>query len=100
MPNFLKNLKQLFLMPQTSPTDNFLKINVKCKRCGEEIKVNIRKTSDISRVYEEDVAPQGASFFLRKEVLGNKCNNLIFIDIYFDENLNVISKNIEGGEFL
>ena len=100
MSNFFKNLKQLFSPSSPSSTENLLKIKIKCKKCSEEININIRKSSDFSRVYEEDNAPAGASFFLRKEVLGNKCNNLIYFSVYFDENFNMISKEIEGGEFL
>ncbi|MDD3520449.1 MAG: hypothetical protein PHU65_04335 [Actinomycetota bacterium] len=99
MVSFLKNLKNFFA-PSPYSADNFIKINVKCKICGEEINVGLRKTSDFSRVYESDEAPSGSSFMIRKEVLGKKCNNLIYLTIYFDENFRVISKEIKGGEFL
>jgi hypothetical protein len=100
MVNLFKYLKQVFSVQPTSANSNFIKLKVKCKRCSEEIVINLRKSSDLSRVYEEDNAPSGAVYFLRKEILGNKCNNLIYITAYFDENFNIISKEIEGGEFL
>ncbi|MCL4378228.1 MAG: hypothetical protein M1409_07615 [Actinobacteria bacterium] len=100
MANFLKNFKQFFSSSVYSPNENFLKLKIKCKKCSEEINVNLRRTSDFSRVYEEDNPPSGTAFFLRKEILGNKCNNLIYITIYLDESFNIISKEIQGGEFL
>jgi len=100
MANFLKNLKKFFSAPAYSSNENFLKLKVKCKKCSEEIVVNIRKSSDFSRVYEEDNPPAGSAFFLRKEILGSKCNNLIYVTEYFDENFRLISKEIQGGEFL
>lgn len=99
MTSFLKTLKNFFA-PPSYPKDNFIKVNIKCKRCGEEINVGFRKTSDISRIYENDDAPSGSSFMIRKEVLGSKCSNLIYLTIYFDEGFRIVSKEIEGGEFL
>ncbi|MHB8277289.1 MAG: hypothetical protein ACYDIA_06525 [Candidatus Humimicrobiaceae bacterium] len=100
MSNFLKNFKQFFSTPASSSNESFLKLKIKCKRCSEEINLNVRKTSDFSRVYEEDNPPSGAVFFLRKEILGNKCNNMIYVTAYFDGSFNLISKEIEGGQFL
>jgi len=95
---FLNNLKKAFLGPP-SATSNFVNFRVKCKRCGEEIEVKARKTSDISRVYEDE-GPPGAVFFLRKEILGNNCNNLIYVTMYFSSSYEVISRDISGGSFL
>ncbi|MCE5330480.1 hypothetical protein LLG07_09165 [bacterium] len=100
MANFFKNFKNFFSASPSSLNGNLLKLKVKCKRCSEEITIDLRKTSDFSRVYEEDNPPAKSAFFLRKEILGNKCNNLIYVTEYFDENFNLISKEIEGGEFL
>ncbi len=100
MASFLKKFKNFFAQPSSYQADNFIRIAVKCKRCGEEISVGLRKTSDFSRVYEDDEAPSGSSFMIRKEILGSKCNNLIYLTIFFDESFRIISKEIEGGEFL
>jgi len=99
MASFLKGFKNFFSSP-SYPSDNFIKINVKCKKCNEEVSVSLRRTSDFSRLYENDEAPAGASFMVRKEILGKKCSNLIYVKMYFDENFRIISREIEGGEFL
>ena len=99
MVGFLKNLKKFFTEPPGGGGSNFITFKVRCSRCGEKIEVKSRKTSDISRVYEGE-GPSDAEFFLRKEILGKKCNNLIYITVYFGPNFNVISKDITGGDFI
>lgn len=98
MGGFLENLKKMFVMPADSGS-KFITFNIICRRCKEEIIVKASKTSDISRLYEGDEAPDGAEYLLRKEILGNKCNNLVHITVYFGSGYNVISKEISGGKF-
>jgi hypothetical protein len=99
MGGFLENLKKAFTMPPESTTSNFITFIVKCNKCGEEITVRARRDSDISRVNEEE-EQEGAEYFVRKEILGTKCNNLIYIEIFFGPGFNVISKGITGGKFV
>ncbi len=70
---FLKNLKKLFesynLTSSYSNLSNFISFKIKCNRCNEEILVKLRKSSDISRIYEDDKVPANASFFVRKKFL-------------------------------
>jgi len=97
---FLKNLKDFFTAPASAGQYNFVRFDIRCNRCGEEITVKVRRTSDISRVYEGDECPAGSYFFVRKEILGNRCNNLIYLTAYFGENFNLISSDITGGKIL
>jgi hypothetical protein len=97
---FLDSLKNFFASPAPSGSGNFITFKIMCDRCGEEINVKLRRTSDISRIYEDEENPCNASFFVRKEILGNKCNNLIFLTAYFGENFNLISSEITGGKFV
>jgi hypothetical protein len=99
MASFLQNLKNFFTASAYSSTSNFITLNVQCNRCGEEITVNVQRSSDISRLYEEE-GPAGSAFLLRKEILGNKCNNLIYLTAYFGENYNLISSEISGGKII
>jgi hypothetical protein len=99
MASFLQNLKNFFIAPAYSSTSNFITFNVQCNRCGEEITVNVRRSSDISGLYEEE-GPAGSAFLLRKEILGKKCNNLIYLTAYFGENYNLISSEISGGKII
>ena len=99
MASFLQNLKNFFIAPAYSGTSNFITFNVRCNRCGEEITVNVRRSSDISRLYEEE-GPAGSALLLRKEILGKKCNNLIYLTAYFGESYNLISSEISGGKII
>lgn len=95
---FLDKLKKFFTVPEGMGT-NFITFTVKCNKCGEEIEVKARKTSDISRIYSDE-GPSGAAYFLRKEILGNNCNNLIYVTMYFGQDFSIISKDISGGSFI
>lgn len=97
---FLKNLKNFFMVPSSSGTGNFIIYRIRCDRCGEEIEIKLRRSSDISRVYEGEENPPGAAFFVRKEILGSRCNNLIYLSLYFGENFNLISRDITGGKLV
>ena len=98
MGGFLDNLKNFFTMPAGSGS-KFIEFKIICDKCGEEINVKASKTSDISLIYDEE-SPSGTERFLRKEILGNNCNNLIHITVYFGQNYNILSKEITGGKFV
>ncbi|HAJ94969.1 MAG TPA: hypothetical protein DCP02_01930 [Actinobacteria bacterium] len=98
MGGFLDSLKNFFTMTADSDS-KFIIFKIICDRCGEEISVKASKTSDISQVYDEE-GPSGATHFLRKEILGNNCNNLIYITVYFGQNYIIISKEVTGGKFV
>jgi hypothetical protein len=98
MGRFLDGLKKMFAIPNDDGS-KFITFDIICGKCGEEITVRASKTSDISRVYEGEEAPSGTEYFLRKEILGNNCNNLIYTTIYFGFGYRIISKDITGGKF-
>jgi hypothetical protein len=97
---FLDSLKNFFAAPATPQGGNFITFKIRCNRCNEEIDIKLRKTSDVSRVYEGEDNPANASFFVRKEILGNKCNNLIYLTAYFTESFALISRDVTGGKFV
>ncbi len=99
MGGFLENLKNIFTVPTGDTTSKFVTFTIRCNKCGEEITVRARKNSDISRVSEGEKLA-GAEYFLRKEILGEKCNNLIYIEVSFGPGFNIISKEISGGKFV
>ena len=101
MGGFLDNLKNFFAGPaQSSGQQGAVGFVLQCNRCSEEITVKIRTSSDISRVYEEDNGPPGSVFYVRKEILGSKCNNLIYLTAYFNESFNLISSDVSGGKII
>ncbi len=99
MSDFFKNLKKIFTTPTADGSSSLITFRVRCNNCGEEIAIKVRKSSDISRINAGE-GPQDAEFFLRKEILGKKCNNLIYIDVYFKSDYGVVSREISGGKFM
>lgn len=98
MGGFLEGLKNFFAMPADGGS-KFIEFKIICNKCGEEINVKASRTSDISQLSDGE-GPSGAARYLRKEILGNNCNNLIYITVYFGQNYNIVSKEITGGKFV
>ena len=99
MGGFLENLKKAFSVQAGESASDFITFKVKCDRCNEEITVKIRKNSDISSIGAGE-RPRDAEYFLRKEILGEKCNNLMNIEVYFGYGHVILSKEISGGKFV
>ncbi len=92
--NILDKIKKLF---SSNPKNNRISFNIKCGKCHEIITVQVSPTNDLMNQYK-DLEDSGPAYILKKEVLGNNCNNLMKLTVEFDKNYNVISKSAEGGE--
>ena len=77
-------------------------IAVKCARCGEVIQLRIDRDHELQSVYapDADEGDEPIEYVLRKEVVGDRCQNLIRFTIRFDCDHGLTSSEIEGGEFL
>ena len=78
---------------------DFILFTLKCDKCGEEIKINVNRRTDIQSLYTE-AGEKGAAYTLRKEILGRKCPNLINITVNFDRNYRILSRDVSGGKFI
>ena len=87
-------IKRLFTGGSKSKLIN---IYIKDDKCGEKIKLVLRKGYDIVREFDED---KEASFSTKKVAICDNCYSNIEVFIEFDNNYNIISKNIENGEFI
>jgi hypothetical protein len=77
------------------PEGFFLK--VRCSSCSEEFNLFINKSTDLAQNFDE----QGAtSYSLKKEIIGGRCRNLIYVSMEFDAAKNLVSKEIKNGEFI
>jgi hypothetical protein len=92
----LNILKRLFLGAKADERITFV---IKCSKCQEIIKVHINPHNDLMNQYK-DANDSGPAYVLKKEVLGNNCNNLMQLTVEFDENYNIISESAEGGEMV
>jgi len=57
----------------------------------------INKSWELSQNFEEDGS---VTYFLKKKIYGVGCPNQIYVDMKFDSNKNLISRQIENGVFL
>lgn len=57
---------------------------IRCGNCKEKIKIRVNKKTDIQQDFEGD-----SKFFLKKEILGENCPNLMYIEINFDSKFNI-----------
>lgn len=68
---------------------------VKCNNCGEKIKLAINKDTDIQPDFSKD-----SNFILKKEMLGEKCQKLMFIEVNFDSDFNITGSKSENCSIL
>lgn len=71
---------------------------VKCKKCGEEIRVRLDKLSEPSPEYDEK--GRVSYYIYRKDVLGQKCFNLIHVEFVLNPNFEIISSEVTGGTLI
>ena len=91
--NFFKNL---FSPPR--PTGTFYPFSVECKRCSETIHGQVNVNNEPSLELDE----KGMAYFIcRKVLIGNgQCFQPIEVVFKFDQGRRVISREINGGEFV
>jgi hypothetical protein len=70
---------------------------IRCSVCGEEFNLFINKSTDLSQNFDEQ---GGVTYSLNKEIIGGRCRNLIHVRMEFDGARNLVSREIENGEFI
>ncbi|MCD6520892.1 MAG: hypothetical protein J7M05_13320 [Anaerolineae bacterium] len=67
----------------------------RCNKCGAVVRVRADKRNDLNR---EEGGP--GVFLYRKEVMDDKCFQLMRADIWLDSHYNVVSAEVQGGELI
>jgi len=83
-------LDKLFSRPAQS---DILWLYVRCAKCGAKVRVRINLYNDLSLANE-------GGYILRKEIMDNRCFQLMQAELHFDDQKHVISRDISGGEFI
>lgn len=89
---FLDKLGDLF---SGEPKDDAIHLYVQCDKCGAKLDIRVDKQYDLSPDFEGEGA-----YFLRKEMLDDKCFTLMYAEVRFDRQHNIISSDIEGGHLI
>ena len=76
---------------------NLITFYLKDKKCGSKIKLLVRKSYDIQRIYEDS---DKADYRLNKVVICNSCYNKITLKIDYDKKYNILDTKINGGEII
>lgn len=79
-----------------APVEGFF-LSVRCGVCGETFRLFINKSTDLAQEFDEQ---GGVTYSLKKEIIGARCRNLIHVEMEFDGGRNLVSKNIDNGEFI
>ena len=95
---FLDKLKQL-LGGSSSGTgisgDPYgLWFHFRCDKCGSVVRIRADRRNDLNR--EEGPG----TYLLRKDVMDNKCFQLMSANIWLDDRHNVVSAEVHGGELI
>ena len=92
--SLFENIKNFFT---PSSDSKVVKLYVQDKKCGNKMRVVLRKGYDIQRIYKDDVV---GKYQISKVLVCDKCYNNVVIDVKFDKNYNILDRNIENGKFI
>lgn len=96
--DMLKRLaKKLFSGGPSVQTPEGFFLKVRCSACGEVFNLFINKSTDLAQNFDEQGS---ATYSLNKEIIGGQCRNLIHVKMEFDGAKNLVSREIENGEFI
>lgn len=79
-----------------APDAEGIHLYVRCASCGEAISVRANPATDLSPVWDESTDAT-TGYELHKEMLGTRCNRLIYGHWRFDAARRVLGSEIEGG---
>jgi hypothetical protein len=92
-------LTQLFGRRSPQVTDTALWIYVRCRRCGEAIRIRADWHNDLVSEMLDPGEP-GPAYTMHKDIVGERCFQLIAVKLGFDHRQQIIERQITGGDFL
>ena len=90
-------LRRLFGGGQQGPDDHALHLYVKCNRCGSVVHARIDLRNDLAADYGDTEAE---GYTLTKEIMDDRCFQLMRAELHFDERRVETSRQVEGGTFV
>lgn len=75
----------------TSTDRDGIHFYVRCDKCGEKIHIRASRQNDASDDYEGEVARK----VLNKEILGSRCQNLMYAHLGLDASGKIVESNME-----
>jgi hypothetical protein len=96
-------LRRLFGGGGTADGDrDALYVYVRCRSCGEVIRVRINPSTDLAQEFDEGSASDSATgYVLRKEIVGSgTCFRRLHLEMVFDSSRRELSREVQGGDFV
>ena len=94
---FKKLAGKIFGENNSQPSSDGFFLDVRCRECNDKFHLFIHKSWELSQNFEEDGS---VTYFLKKKIYGVGCPNQIQVEMKFDSDKNLISQQIENGEFI
>jgi len=94
---FKKLAKKLFGGGPTVQSPEGFFLNVRCDVCGETFNLFINKSTDLFHNFHKNGS---VTYTLTKKIYGGRCRNMIHVEMEFDGTKNLVSREIENGEFI
>ena len=94
---FKKLAGKIFGKGTSHPSSKGFFLDVRCSECDDKFHLFINKSWELSQNFEGDGS---VTYFLKKKIYGVGCPNQIHVEMKFDSNKNLISRQIENGEFI
>jgi hypothetical protein len=67
----------------------------RCGKCGTPVRIRVDRRNDLNR----EEGGQG-TFLLRKDVMDDKCFQLMHAEVWLDSGYNVVAADVSGGEMI
>ena len=97
--SLLKRLGALLGGGGAAGSDSATQFALKCRRCGEIVRVRADPRYDLEQEFGED-GDNVAGYTLHKEVLGQRCPQLMRVTIRYDRGRRELEREAEGGDFV
>ena len=96
--SFLKKIAAA-LSPKGAGEGDVLWVYVRCDKCGEAIKTRLDLSHDLTPNYSAE--GRVTDYVVRKVLIGSqRCFEPIEVKLTFDPQRRVISREIDGGQFI
>ena len=94
---FKKLAGKIFGKGTSHPSSEGFFLYVRCSECDDTFHLFINKSWELSQNFEKNGS---VTYFLKKTVFGVGCPNRIQVEMKFDSDKSLVSRQIENGEFL
>ena len=92
---FLKKLASVLFAKNDNIDPYGIHFYIKCDRCGAVVDARADRRNDLSRQYQGEGA-----FVWRKEIIDDRCFQLMQAEVRFDDHYNILSQELTGGCFI